>query len=70
MQIRLAFLDDRKTKMQLDERERQVRAARATKLPSPESEAEPAPAQPMPGIGRLLSGAETLDDIASEVSPI
>ena len=56
--------------MQLDERERQVRAARATKLPSPESEAEPAPAQPMPGIGRLLSGAETLDDIASEVSPI
>jgi len=53
---RLAFLDDRKSRMQLDERERQLRAARAAKLPSPEPETEPHPPRHMPGSGHLLSG--------------
>lgn len=45
--------------MQLDERERQIRAARAAKLPSPEPETEPLPPQYMPGSGHLLSGKDT-----------
>jgi len=58
--MRLAFLDDRKSKMQADERERELRAIRAAKLPSPEPEAEPAsPQEPMPGVGHLLSEIET-----------
>ncbi|KAF9652227.1 hypothetical protein BDM02DRAFT_3061714, partial [Thelephora ganbajun] len=56
---RLAFLDDRKSKIQLDERERQIRAARAGKLSSPEQETEPPPPQHMPGGGYILSGADT-----------
>jgi len=55
---RLAFLDDRRSKSQLDERERQIRAARAAKLPSPEPEPEQQPPQYMPGSGHLLSGDE------------
>jgi len=50
---RLAFLDDRKSKLQFDEREREIRAARAAKPPSPEPETEPSPH--MPGDGHLLS---------------
>jgi hypothetical protein len=45
--------------MQSDERERELRAIRAARLPSPEPEAEPASPQPMPGIGNLLSETET-----------
>jgi len=65
---RLAFLDDRKSKTQLDERERELRAARAARLPSPEPETELAPPQYMPGSGHLLSGtgtppAPTNDDV-------
>jgi len=54
--VRLAFLDDRKSRTQIDERERQIRAARAAKLPSPEPETELPPPQYMPGSGHLLSG--------------
>lgn len=63
-QTRLAFLDDRITKMQQDERERERLAFRAAKQqnPEPEPETEPASPQSMPGIGRLLS--ETTEDIA------
>jgi len=53
---RLAFFDDRKSRMQFDERERQLRAVRAAKLPSPEPETEP---PPMPGSGHLLSETGT-----------
>jgi len=56
--MRLAFLDDRKSRSQLDERERQIRAARAAKLPSPEPETEQQPPRYMPGSGHLLSGDE------------
>lgn len=67
MQTRLAFLDDRKSKTQLDEREREFRAARAARPPSLEPEMEPAPPQYMPGSGHLLSGIEapapTNDDV-------
>lgn len=44
--------------MQFDERERQLRAARAARLPSPEPETEPIAPQSMPGIGHLLSDIE------------
>jgi len=58
--IRLAFMDDRKSRVQTDERERQLRAVRAAKPPSPEPETEPVPLQPMPGAGHLLS--EVVDE--------
>ena len=45
--------------MQFDERERQIRAARAAKLPSPEPETEPSPPRYMPGSGHTLSGIVT-----------
>jgi len=45
--------------MQLDEREKELRAARAAKLPSPKPETEPLPPRYMPGSGHLLSGADT-----------
>jgi len=59
--MRLAFLDDRKSRLQVDEREKELRAARAARLPSPEPEPEAGPAPPlyMPGSGHLLSGATT-----------
>lgn len=57
---RLAFLDDRKSRLQLDERERELRAVRAANPPSPEPETEPSPPQYMPGGGHLLSGTGAL----------
>lgn len=57
--IRLAFLDDRKSKLQSDERERELRAARAAKPPSPEPETEPVTPPQMPGSGSILFGSPT-----------
>ena len=45
--------------MQIDEREREIRAARAANPSSPEPETEPPPPQHMPGSGHLLSGDDT-----------
>lgn len=45
--------------MQYDERERELRAARAAKQTSQEPEEEPAPPLHMPGNGHLLSGDVT-----------
>ena len=45
--------------MQLDERERELRAARAAKPPSPEPEVETTPPRYMPGSGHVLSGTGT-----------
>jgi hypothetical protein len=45
--------------MQFDEREKQIRAARAAKSPSPEPETESSPPRYMPGSGHTLSGIET-----------
>lgn len=56
---RLAFLDDRKSKMQFDERERELRAARGARLPSPEPEEESSPPRYMPGSGHILSETGT-----------
>jgi len=42
--------------MQLDEREKQLRAIRAAKSPSPEPEKESSPQRHMPGSGHILSG--------------
>jgi len=66
VKTRLAFLDDRKTKMQIDERERQLRAARAAKPPSPEPETEPASPPPMPGAGHLLSEASSPANVTDD----
>lgn len=66
--MRLAFLDDRKSRSQLDERERQIRAARAAKLPSAEPETEPQPPRYMPGGGHLLSGDEAPPALTNDVS--
>jgi len=63
---RLAFLDDRKSKLQNDERERQLRAARAAKLPSPEPETAEPP--PMPGSGHLLSRNDILPALTDDMN--
>lgn len=52
--------------MQFDEREREVRAARAAKPPSPEPETD-LPPRYMPGSGHILLGAGTPPDPTNDV---
>jgi len=55
--IKEAFLDDRKSKMMTDERERQLRLARAARgSRSPISESEAPPPPYIPGAGMTLAG--------------
>jgi len=63
---RLAFLDDRKSKILIDEREKQHREALAARLPSSELETAPAPPPFMPGGGHLLSGLDHPMDVLDE----
>jgi len=64
-QVKLAFMDDRKTKMLHDEREKERRAARAAALarqaelqasaPTTRDSSTPSPTRNMPGSGHTLS---------------
>lgn len=73
-QIKMAFLDDRKTKLLRDQREREQREARAAaatkaalegqQVPS-ESMGSPAPSSPgtnMPGVGHTLADVDGGED--------
>lgn len=55
-QVKQAFLDDRKSKMLADERERQRLAAKAAKGPNPPPETESPPPPYIPGGGFTLTG--------------
>jgi hypothetical protein len=64
-QVKLAFIDDRKSKQLTDQREKQLREARATRASaglqgdintSRSMSPSPPPAKQMPGAGYLLTG--------------
>lgn len=71
--MRLAYFDDRKSKELHDQREREVREARAIARAQREAAKETAPTVPepeesttkrkkMPGVGHTLTGQELEDD--------
>lgn len=55
--VKKAFLDDRKSKLVVDEREKQRLAIRAARGPSPPSRTELPPPPYIPGGGFTLTGA-------------
>jgi hypothetical protein len=65
LQIKEAFLDDRKSKLIADERERQRRIARAARGPSPTSETEAPPPPYIPGPGITLAGGPVISETTS-----
>jgi hypothetical protein len=75
-QVKLAFMDDRKTKMQRDEIEKERRAARAASLAQAALVGEAIPMSPstsasltMPGSGHTLDGPPPDDDLVQDENP-
>jgi hypothetical protein len=74
--VKLAFMDDRKTKMQRDEIEKERRAARAASLAQAALVGEAIPMSPstsasltMPGSGHTLDGPPPDDDLVQDENP-
>jgi hypothetical protein len=70
IQVKLAFMDDRKSKLLRDQREKQQREAReATAARRSHDPPSPAPAVVMPGSGVVLATGDLADDGDGSPSP-